>query len=67
MNEVKYPNVSVDLIGRDGNAFLILGRVMKEMRRGGVSAEGIEDFRKDATSGDYDNLLRVVMNYVRVV
>ena len=67
MDEVKYPNVSVDLIGQDGNAFFILGRVMKEMRRGGVSAEGIEDFRKDATSGDYDNLLRVVMNYVMVV
>ena len=67
MNEVKYPNVSVDLIGQDGNAFLILGRVMKELRRGGVSAVGIEDFRKDATSGDYDNLLRVVMNYVMVV
>ena len=67
MDEVKYPNVSVDLIGQDGNALFILGRVMKEMRRGGVSAEGIEDFRKDATSGDYDNLLRVVMNYVMVV
>ena len=31
MSDVKYPEVQVQLSGRDGNAFVILGSVSKEM------------------------------------
>jgi hypothetical protein len=60
----KFPNVSVRLVGEDGNAFAILGRVQRAMSRAGISKEDIDAFRKEATSGDYNKLLRTVMETV---
>jgi hypothetical protein len=59
--------IEVELIGRDGNAFMILGTVIKQMKRNKVSQEVIDQYKKEATSGDYDNLLRVTMEYVEVL
>lgn len=61
-----YPNIEVELVGGDGNAFTILGKVRKAMRRGGVPAEQIDAFTAEATEGDYDHLLRTVMTWVEV-
>ena len=58
-------NIKVKLIGEDGNAFAILGRVIKELRRGG-RADLVDEFKKEATSGDYNHLLATVMDYVEV-
>lgn len=58
--------IKVALIGEDGNAFFILGRVKREMRRQGVSPEVIESYLTEAQSGDYDNLLRVTYEYVEI-
>lgn len=52
----------VKLIGEDGNAFYILGKVSKALPK----EEAIK-YRKEAMSGDYDNLLAVTMKYVEVV
>lgn len=60
----KYPKVKVALTGEDGNSFFIIGRVGKALRRAGVSSEEIEKFRNEATSGDYDNVLRTAMAWV---
>ena len=57
---MKYPDVSVQLSGEDGNAFAILGRVIAAMRRAGLPPEEIEAFRREATAGDYDALLQTV-------
>ena len=54
----------VALVGEDGNAFAIMGRVSKALRRAGADNEYIDKYREEATSGDYDNLLCVTMNYV---
>jgi hypothetical protein len=59
--------IEVELIGRDGNAFMILGTVIKQTKRNKVSQEVIDQYKKEATSGDYDNLLRVTMEYVEVL
>ena len=59
-------NVTVNLLGEDGNAFFILGKVKKAMRRAGIAQEVIDEFNKEATSGDYDKLLQTVMKYVEV-
>jgi hypothetical protein len=59
-------NVKVKLIGEDGNAHAIMGRVGQAMRRAGVSSVIIDEYTKEATSADYDNLLRVTMDYVEV-
>ena len=62
--EIKHPGVYVRLAGEDGNAFSILARTSKAMRRAGVSREEIADFQEEATSGDYDALLRTTMRWV---
>lgn len=66
MSEPKYPDVEVRLVGEDSNAMSIMGRTTKALRRGGASTEEVALFRKEATSGDYDNVLRTVMKWVSV-
>lgn len=62
----KHPEINVELVGQDGNAFSILGRVAQAMRKAGLSDEEIAQFHDEATSGDYDNLLITVMDWVNV-
>jgi hypothetical protein len=45
----------------DGNAFAILGKCHRAARRVGWTSARWEAFMERATSGDYDNLLRVVV------
>ena len=58
--------VKVKLVGCDGNAFMIMGKVTRAMRVAGVSREDIEAYRTKAMAGDYNNLLRVTMETVDV-
>ena len=60
----KYPQVKVQLVGKDGYAYFILGRIGRAMRAAGLSKEVRDQFRKEATSGDYDHLLRTCMEWV---
>ena len=62
--DLKYPDVHVELFGKDGNSFSILGRVRKAMERSGLSEDQFKEFMKEATSGDYDHLLQTVMKWV---
>jgi len=55
----------VRLIGEDGNAFAIMGKVKKALIRAGQE-DKVEEYIKEATSGDYDHLLQVTMKYVEV-
>jgi len=57
---------TVKLIGHDGNAFSIMGHVKQALRYKGADREYIEKYLKEATSGDYDHLLVVSMEYVDV-
>ncbi len=59
-------SVSVPLVGTDGNAFSILGRVCTALREAGYDEDFIDGYLEQATSGDYDNLLQVTMTYVEV-
>ena len=65
-NGPKYPGVSVQLTGEDGNAFFIIGRVRQALRRAGVPIEEVDQFSNEAMSGDYDNVLRTAMRWVEV-
>lgn len=60
----KYSHVKVKLVGEDGNAFAIIGRVRKALRRAGVSNDEIMAFTTEATSGNYDHLLQTVMTWI---
>ena len=62
----KYPNVKVKLAGENGNAFAIMGRVGEALRRAGVSGEEVKKYQKESMAGDYDNLLRIAMDWVNV-
>ena len=55
--------VVVKLVGEDGNAFAILGRVSKALRRAGMP-EKAEEYLARATAGDYNHLLAVTLEYV---
>jgi hypothetical protein len=63
---VIYPDAKVQLVGEDENAFAILSRVSAALKEAGCCRCSIEDSQKKAMSGDYDNLLGVVMLYVCV-
>jgi hypothetical protein len=62
----KYPNVTVELVGHDGNAWSILARVSQALRQAGVSGEEISAYLTEATSSTYDNLLQVTMCWLEV-
>lgn len=64
--DVKYPDIEVELVGQDGNAFAIMGAVSKALRKAGVSKEEIDQYKEESMSGDYDNLIRVAMSWVNV-
>lgn len=63
-SDCKYPNITVQLSGENGNVFSIIARVMRAMREAGVPAEEIQAFVKEAKSGDYDYVLQTVMRWV---
>lgn len=62
-----FPHVVVELLGDDGNAFAILGKVSSALETGGATRAERDEYMKLAMGGDYDNLLRVTMGYVEVV
>lgn len=62
----QYPNINVKLSQTDGNAFSVLGKVSSALRRNKVSEEVVNDFMKEATSGDYDHVLQTCFKYVSV-
>lgn len=63
---VKYPEVSVELIGQDGNAFFIITRTSNALKFAGIPQEEVMEFQKEAQSGDYENVLSTVTKWVNV-
>jgi hypothetical protein len=59
-------DIDVQLVGTDGNAFALLGRVTRALRQAGLPKSEEEAFVKEATSGDYDHLLRTCDAWVNV-
>ena len=51
------------LTGEDGNAFAIMGRVTKALKKAG-QGDKVAEFQKKAMSGDYNKLLSVCLEYV---
>jgi hypothetical protein len=58
-------DVVVNLSGNNGNAFSIIGQVTKALKRADHS-DLVDEFQKEAMSGDYDHLLQTAMEYVVV-
>ena len=66
IEDMRYPDINVPLVGIDGNAFSIMNAVSGALRDAGVSKEERDEFMNEAMSGDYNHLLRTCMEWVDV-
>lgn len=55
------------LVGVNGNAFAIMGYVIKAMKETGKSKEEIDTYQKEAMSSDYDNLISVSVDEIDAI
>ena len=65
MSDTKHSDVTVTLVGEDGNAFAILGKVSKALKRAGYGDE-VDQYMAEAMAGDYNELLATTMRWVDV-
>jgi hypothetical protein len=63
----KHPDIQVELIGTDGNAAVLIGKVRHALRLARVPAQEITEFTKQATSGDYNHVLATIGEWVEIV
>ena len=64
--ELKQTGIEVPLVGADGNAFAIIGLVRRALRQAGYGEDFVKAFMDEATGGDYNHLLKTVMDVVEV-
>jgi hypothetical protein len=57
---------SVKLLGRDGNAFAIMGACSKAAKRAGWPKEKVDAVLAEMMGGDYDHLLAVACKHFKV-
>ena len=62
----RFPEIHVRLTGKDGNALVLISTVIRALRGQGIDQASIEEFSRDATSGDYDHVLQTCMAWVDV-
>lgn len=53
--------VSLELVGLDGNAFVLMGAFSKQAKREGWSKEEIDAVLTECQAGDYDHLLQTLI------
>jgi hypothetical protein len=59
------PKPRLTLVGENGNAFAIMSRAAKVLRRAG-RADDVDAFMAEATAGDYDHVLQTCMRWFEV-
>ena len=62
---IRHPEIEVQLTGTDGDAMALVATVGRALRRAGLAGE-VDEFRTEALSGDYDNVLATCMRWVSV-
>ena len=65
MTDLTYERPYVKLVGEDGNAFAVMARASMAMRKAGATEAECKEYLTKAMSEDYDNLLRVTLEYVK--
>ncbi len=60
-------DIEVQLSEEDGNAFMVLGKVRRALRKAGISSKEIEKFSAEAMCGNYDHLLQTCMKWVEII
>ena len=64
--QTKYPHITVELTGINGNAFSILGACRRAAERAKLPQEEIDTFYTEATSDDYDHLIQTAMRWFNI-
>ena len=59
-------NIEVQLSESNGNAYAIIGKVAKALRKADAGEDEVIAFIKEAKAGDYDHLLQTCMKWVDV-
>ena len=54
----------MQLVGIDGNAFMVMGAFSRNARQQGWTKDEIQAVLDEAKSGDYDHLLATIMDNV---
>ena len=63
----KYPDITVKLIGEDGNVFNLMGLVCRELRHAKLEDKIVKQFTQQMMSQpDYDHALGCIMEWVEV-
>jgi hypothetical protein len=59
--------VNLNLVGLDGNAFMLLGAFRRQAKKEGWTKEEIDAVCQQAMSGDYNYLLGVLLEHTETV
>ncbi len=63
MKRVIEKTVNLDLVGVNGNAFMIMGAFRRQAKKESWSQDEIDAVLKEAKSGDYNHLLATIENH----
>ncbi len=63
MKRVINKTVNLDLVGVNGNAFMIMGVFQRQAKKEGWSQREIDSVLKEAKSGAYNHLLATIQNH----
>ena len=66
MKKVVNKTVNLDLVGVNGNAFMIMGVFQRQARKEGWTQEEIDVVLDEAKSSDYNYLLATISNHCEV-
>ena len=66
MSNVKYPDITANILGADGNVFNILGIAKRALKKGGIPQEEIKEFMAEATKGDYNHVLKTISEWMNI-
>ena len=66
MKRIIEKTVNLDLVGVNGNAFMIMGVFGRQAKKEGWSQNEIDAVLQEAKSGDYDHLLATIENHCEV-
>ncbi|PHS65770.1 MAG: hypothetical protein COB12_06775 [Flavobacterium sp.] len=67
MKKVINKTVNLELVGINGNAFMIMGVFQRQARKEGWTQREIDAVLKEAKSSDYDHLLTTIMNHCQLI
>jgi hypothetical protein len=64
-NKLNGKRVNLELVGLNGNAFVLLGAFQRAARKQGWTKEEIDIVMNEAQSSDYNHLLATLITYTQ--